>query len=159
MYLSQSQLNQILKSPFFSNQVTEDVTKYVAYRGKLNCTVYTIRFNMSAQFDENYMKDYLIRNVVTKYKLGSRLLASIQYDFLLVDPNSNPSSYYIWKANSNLLTFNNDNENMLTLTYDNLFRFIQDAAYVDIPSLAINFRTSNVTIERVLAVVFSFANA
>ncbi len=159
MYLSKSQLDHILKQPFFSNQVTEDMTHYVAYRGKLNCAVYTVRFNMNVKFDEHYMKDYLIGNVMKNFRLGSRLLASIQYDFLLVDPNSNPPSYYIWKANSNLSTFNHDNENLLTLTYDNLFRFMQNAAVVDIPSLAINFRASNVIIERVLAIVFSFADA
>ncbi len=148
----------VLKIPYYSNRVTETLTDYAAYRGKLSCKVYTMRFNFTSQFNNEYMIDYVLRNVMNNFKTGSRISASIQYDLLLVDPTSNPSSYYIWRANTNLHTFDYDNELNIYLSYNNLFRFIHEASHIDIPTLSLNFRSSNVTIERVLAVVFTFAS-
>jgi hypothetical protein len=94
---------------------------------------------------------------MSRFPNGQRLLGSISYDLLLVDPKSNPKSYYIWKANSNQTVLNTNGEILISLSHDNVFRFIQNSFRVDIPSLSINFRNSNVVVERLLTVVFSFA--
>lgn len=136
--------------------MTESSVKYAAYRGRLNAIVYTMRFNLTPAFNEAHMTNTVLTHVMSRFPNGARLLGSIHYDLLLVDPRSDPKSYYIWRANSNQTVFDTNSEILLSLSYDNMFRFIQNSAHADIPSLNINFRSSSVVVERVLAIVFSF---
>jgi hypothetical protein len=157
MYLTGVQLDTILKNPYYSNPVTDCLVKYSVYRGRVNAHVYTLRCNITADFNEEHMIDLVLTHVMSRFPIGKQILGSISYDLLLVDPKSNPKSYYIWKANSNQTVLDTNGEILISLSHDNVFRFIQNAARVDIPSLNINFRNSNVVVERVLAIVFSFA--
>ena len=157
MYLTRVELNTILKKPYYSNPVTDSLVKYAVYRGRVNADVYTLRCNITSDFNEDHMINLVITHVMSRFPIGQRLLGSISYDLLLVDPKSNPKSYYIWKANSNQTMLNTNGEILISLSHDNVFRFIQNSFRVDIPSLSINFRNSNVVVERLLTVVFSFA--
>ena len=102
------------------------------------------------------MIGHLMRSLQTHFSLNTRLLASIDFDFLLTDPNAIPPTFYIWRANSNLVHFNIDNEIMMRFTYDNLFRFVNNAANVDFSTLNIHFTHSNVVIKKVITLVLSF---
>ena len=157
MFLTKAQVESILRKPYYSTRVTEDMTKYDLYRKKFDCSVYTVRFNVNRDFDEEYMNTYLLQNVMSKFPGGSRVLAAINYDVLLVNPRNDPPSYYVWRANTNQSVFDNNNEQLVKLTYNNLYTFIQDAAYVDLPSLSLYFAESSVQIDRLCAIVFSFA--
>lgn len=147
----------MLQNPYFTEPVTQSVVRYVLYRGHLNATVHTLRFNYTRNnVDENIVSRHLIDHLLTAYDLNVQLLGSISYDLLLVDPNSNPKSYYIWRANSNSATMSGNEETYFRLTYDNLFRFVRNSLNIHIPDLNIFFQSSNVVVEQVLAVVFSF---
>jgi hypothetical protein len=159
MYLTHAETQALLKEPYYTRPVTEHFVHYELYRSKLNSNVYTVRFNVKRNFDDETMKNFLLENVLKKFKLGTRLLASINYDVLLVDPNADPASYYLWRANSNLASFDLDTEELINLSYNTLYRFIQNAATVDLPSLSLFFATSNVLIDRLCAIVFCFAQA
>ena len=156
MYLSEQQVNSLLSSDFFSQPVTESVSQYAMYRGRLNATVVTYRFNINPQYSNRFMIGHLMRSLQTHFSLNTRLLASIDFDFLLTDPNAIPPTFYIWRANSNLVHFNIDNEIMMRFTYDNLFRFVNNAANVDFSTLNIHFTHSNVVIKKVITLVLSF---
>jgi hypothetical protein len=84
------------------------------------------------------------------------MLASVRYDFVLRSTPNDPSSYYIWRANTNQAEFDENDEILMAYTHANVIRFIQNAADVHIPDLNIYFSDSNVVIDRCLAIVFSF---
>ena len=156
MYLTEAQLNIILNSSFFTVPFTESVVTYRFYRGRTNATVHTLRFNWINEFNRDVMLQQLITYLMTYFPLNSTLLGSINYDILLVNPGSEPKSYYVWRANSNAHSFNEENETRFVLTYDNVYRFATNALNVNIPDLNINFQTSNVQVEKIVAIVFSF---
>ena len=156
MYLTEAQLNSILNSSFFTVPFTQSVVNYRFYRGRTNATVHTLRFNWTNDFNRDVMLQQLITYLMTHFPLNCTLLGSINYDILLVHPSSEPKSYYVWRANSNAHSFNEENETRFILTYENVYRFATNAANVHIPDLNINFETSNVRIEKIVAIVFSF---
>jgi hypothetical protein len=82
------------------------------------------------------------------------VLGLIEYDLLLKDQNSD--SFYIWRANSNISRNIPNSEQTIQLNYDELYMFIQHAARVNPSDLDIFFNSSNVVVDRVLAVVFTF---
>lgn len=157
MYLNQHQLDQILKTPFFSQLHTHNVIKYVLYRGKFNVVVHTVRFNFTSQFSENTMFQYLYSYLLSVFPINTHVLGTIEYDLLLEDSTSNPKSYYIWRANSNASHINNAIvEIFFPLSYNNLYRFAENALNVRIPELNVYFKNSHVKINRLVAIVFTF---
>lgn len=158
MYLNKNQLDQILKSPFFSQLHTHNVIKYALYRGKFQVVVHTVRFNLTDQFSENIMYQYLYSYLLSNFSLNTHVLGTIEYDLLLEDPSSDPKSYYIWRANSNASHINNAAvEVFFPLSYNNLYRFAENVLNVHLSNLNIHFRNSNVKINRIVAIVFTFA--
>ena len=156
MYLTEEEINSIISTPFFTAPVTESVMNYAFYRGRMNATVYTLRFNLTPTYSENYLIKFVLDHLLKHFPLNNRVLGSIHYDLLLCNSNIDPKSYYLWRANSNQAHFDTEEETMFTLTYDTVYRFIRKALQVHVPSLNIYFSSSNVVIERALAVVFSF---
>jgi hypothetical protein len=157
MYLTENQLKTILQAPYFTQPVTDSAVNYALYRGVYNASVYTVRLNLTTVFDENFILQQLMNRLLSRYTFNTKLLCMCGYDLVLVDSNSNPKSYYLWRANSNKVHFDAMHESSFSLTYDNVYRFILNNMYnVHLPSLNINFRHSNVVIDRAIAVVFSF---
>jgi len=155
MYLDRHQLNLVLQTPFFTQPVTENVVDYVLYRGHLNAKVHTLRFNLIDGFDENRLIQHVLAYLMRHYKLQTKLLGSINYDLLLSEPNTGSS--YIWRANSNSsFAGTGGSELYFELTYNNVYRFVRDAARIHVSDLDIYFRSSNVVVERILAIVISF---
>lgn len=154
MYLTPAQVQSILESPYFTQQATDSVIEYANYRGRFNAKVYTARFNLTENFNQTFMNQFLINNLLTHFPLNTRLLGSVQYDLLLHNPTDN--SFYIWRANSNQNNTQIGPETMFFFTYNNIFRLIQNAAQIHIPDLNIFFTASNVIIDKVIAIVFSF---
>lgn len=156
MYLTEAQLAVLLNTPFFNLPVTENEITYAFYRGHVNATVHTLRFNWTNQFNETFMIQHIIRYLMARFPLNTTLLGSINYDVLLVNPDSEPTSYYVWRANSNARHFDENNENLIMLTYNNLYRFIAQATSVHTTTLDLMFSSSNVRIQKILSIVFSF---
>ncbi len=154
MYLNQHQLNVILQSPYYALAVTENVTDYGFYRGRRNVRVLTLRFNLIATFDENRMIQSIFTTLLNYFPLDARLLGSVNYDLLLCDPEL--QSFYIWRANTNQAHYNVSQETPFVLNYANVYRFCQNSSHVHVPDLAINFRSSKVVIDRILAIVLTF---
>jgi hypothetical protein len=154
MYLTENQVNQILNNSYFSQPVTESVVLYDFYRGHVNATVHTLRYNLTREYNEENMIQHVLAYLMSQFPLNSTLLVSVNYDLLLGDVNS--QSFYIWRANSNARSFNENEEFSMVLTYDNVYRFVTGTSQIHIPDLNINFRDSKVVIKKALAIVFSF---
>lgn len=156
MYLTEAQLSLLLNDAYFTLPATDSAVTYAVYRGHVNATVHTIRFNITTTFSEEFMIEHTISYLMSQIPFNTKVLGAINYDLLLKDPNSTLPSYYIWRANSNARSFDAQNELLFTLTYDNIYRFIFNAHQIHIPDLNINFRSSNVVVNKPLAIVFSF---
>lgn len=158
MYLSRSQVQTLLNSPYYKQPVTKSIFDYTLYRGKLNVRVITVRFNLNEKdpINSKLILSQLVAVLSSEFSMGTHLLGSINYDLLLVDPKSNPKSYYIWRANSNASNFQQENETHVVFSYDNLYRFVNKAAQIHVPDIEINFANSNIDIDRILTIVFSF---
>ena len=156
MYPTREEINKILEHPLFTSEFTESSKKYVFYRGKLNVTVYTLRFNFLPSFDEDFMLRTVTTKLMSSYPMQTRLLGLFQYDLLLRNSEADPNTFYIWRANSNQKKFDEAHEISFSLNYANIHRFVQAVVQTSIPDLNINFHSSKVVIERPLSVVFSF---
>jgi len=154
MILNRFQLDKILESPFFSNDVTTNVTQYKLYRGRTNVKVFTIRFNILKNFNENKIVTSLINILLANFELDTKILCNISYDLILEEPRA--QTYYIWRANSNQTNFNEDEEKMFIFTYNNLYQLVQESVKPQLSSLNIYFANSNVVIRNCCAIVFSF---
>ena len=158
VYYSESEIIALLKLPFFSNPITENIISYELYRNHNNVTVYTIRYNMLSTFSEENMIQDVIQKVLKQFSTKKQIVGMTDYDLLLVADNSDPKSLYVWRANSNQRQNLNTNETVLELTYDSLFLYVRNAAKIHVPSLNVNYVTSKVTVDRILAIVFTFVN-
>ena len=156
MYPTREQIDVYLNQPFFSDNYTESSKKYVFYRGKLNVTVYTLRFNFLPSFDEDFMLRTVTTKLMSSYPMQTRLLGSFQYDLLLRNSEADPNTFYIWRANSNQKKFDEAHEISFLLNYANTHRFVQAVVQNNFNDLNTNFLNSKVTIERPLSVVLSF---
>jgi hypothetical protein len=154
MYVTETQLQQILQNPYFSNRATQSVVNYVLYRGHLNATVHTLRFNNTHQLNNTNLLQQIATYLFSQFDMNTYLLCSISYDLLLVDQQTN--SYYIWRANSNARSVSVTQDVYFILTYANLNRIINNAMHVYIPDLDIHFQSSNVVVNRIISFVFSF---
>jgi len=151
-YLTQNQLNFILENHYFNEPFTQSVVNYTNYRGKVHAVVHTLKFKWP--FDENFVNQKVVQYLLTHFKLNTQLLASTSYDLILSQPQT--QSFYIWRANSNAQKFDEADETLLILNYNNVYKFVRQACQINIPSLNINFESSNVVIHEPLAVVLSF---
>ena len=156
MYPTREQIDVYLNQPLFSDEYTESSKKYVFYRGKLNVTVFTLRFNYLPTFSEDLLFQIVSTKLMSMYPIQTRLLGSFQYDLLLCNNDANPKTYYIWRSNSNQRNFDEAHEILFSLNYVNTHRFVQAVVQNNFNDLNTNFLNSKVTIERPLSVVLSF---
>jgi hypothetical protein len=158
MYLTEGQVKAILKIPYWSQSVTESIDQYTLYRGQYKTKVLTLRFNKISSYSDDFLTNYVLSEVPTYFKMGENLLCSFQYDFLLVDPKSDPKSYYIWRANSNRVHFESDNETRFELSEANLKLFCNNATNINYDSLNLPFNSA-IIIDTVLGIVLTFLNS
>jgi hypothetical protein len=156
MYLTISQVNQILNTPHYTLPFTESLFQYALYRGRYNARVFTVRFNTIPSLSEDFIFSHLYRELQSRFPEEPHLRASLKYDLLMKNTTQTPATYYIWRANSNHYNFNNADEVLMSNTYESLFQFVNNCTTIDIDNLDIFFQNSSVTIDRVLALVFSF---
>jgi len=156
-YLSRTELEQLLRNDWFTNPMSMHVHNYTSYRGRTNANVLTLRFNMNLNFNEDNMIESVIQTTMNHFSSQQTVLGLIEYDLLLMQPN--PESFYIWRANSNISRNIPNDEQTLLLNHENLFLFIREAARVIPTDLEVHFRTSNVVINRVIAIVFTFISS
>ena len=101
----------------------------------------------------NYLQDRLTSS---PYQLQSTILASVQYDLVLCNINAIPKTFYIFRSNTNRTTLNVDHQVNMSITIDNINRFCENVTNVNIADLDSNFITSDVTVDRILSIVFTF---
>jgi len=154
--MSAPELNAVLSQPFFTLPMTVNLASYQYYRGRSQVKVLTLRFNLTPSFDERSMVRNVLNVLDEYFNLQTRILGSMRYDLVLCNQQSDPPTYYIWRANTNHAEFDENNEISINFTHANVLRFCQNAANVNIPDLNIYFDASNVVIDRCLAIVLSF---
>ena len=156
MFLTESEVNAVLQNSMFSSPVTESDVTYAFYRGMKQANLLTIRFNMIPSFQSSFMVAYLQDKLTSApYQLQSRILISVHYDLLLCNVNATPKTYYIWRSNTNRTTLNVDHQLNMTISYANIERFCENVTTVSLSDLDSNFISSDVTVDRVLAIVFA----
>jgi hypothetical protein len=163
MYLSEHELNAILKTPYYSQPFSTSFLNYTFYRGRYNANVLTVRFNVeNALFNESFLQSILHAQIEDVYAMNTNLRVSVFYDLVLENNRLNEHeerSYYIWRANSNRRSFDDESdEKFMLFNAPNLIQWVRQALQVHLPDLNVNFEHSNVTINRLLAVVFTFVN-
>lgn len=157
MFLNESEVNVILQQPLFSSPVTESDKDFIFYRGKRQAHLLTIRFNIIPTFSETFMTAYLQDKLTSPpFQLQKQMLASVHYDVLLCNKNVVPFTYYIWVSNTNRASLTMDRQVNMTITYANIARFTENVTNVNVADLQVNFISSDVTVDRVLAIVFTF---
>lgn len=156
-YLSEQELQTIIAHPRFSVPMTLVSTRYALYRGRRTATVLTLRFNVQSDvFSIEFMIRRLIHVLDEQFVLGTTLTYCVDYDVVLAKKNSNPKSYYVWRANSNRTFFNEEEELTMPFTHANVIRLCQESARVHVPTLELNFIDSGCVIDGLLTIVFSF---
>jgi hypothetical protein len=157
MFLTASELSIILQQDTFTVPVKESILQYSFYRGKKKAQLHTVHFNMTSTFNTSFMVAYLQDKLTSSpYQLQSTVLASVQYDLLLCNVNAVPKTFYIWRSNSNRTTLNVDHQINMSINYTNINRFCENVTKVNIADLNANFITSDVTVDRILSIVFTF---
>ncbi len=163
MFLTESEVNVLLQNPLFTSPVTESEQDYILYRGSRKVTPLTIRFNLVPTFERSFMQAYLQEKLNSYYRLGSLISMSVQYDFVLCNHNAIPKTFYIWRANTNQTTLDKDGDDdidvKISLTNNNVSQICNNAMSFDFDQLNLNFVTSDVTVDRVVAIVFTFCQA
>ena len=159
VYMSLSELNAVLRDPFFSDPITVSRVPYFFYRGRKKCTVLTVRFNLVPQFNRQSMECELLAlldNHISTFP-NRPVLASVRYDLVLRSSGTDPAaSFYIWRANTNQADFDDNDEQIFVPNYANLFQFCNNAVNINIPELNIHFVQSSVVIDKCIAIVISF---
>ena len=88
------------------------------------------------------------------------LFRSVNFDVLLasrLQQQADVRQFYIFRANSNNCRVNvAENEFMLPLTYQQIFRLVTHAQNTQINDLEIYFTNSDVVVDQILTIVFSF---
>jgi hypothetical protein len=163
MYLSEHEINAILRTPYYSQPFSASLLNYVFYRGRYNANVLTVRFNVqNALFNESFLQSILLSQAEELYAMNTNLRVSVFYD-LLLEKNQlyehEERSYYIWRANSNRRSFNDESDEIvMSLNAPNVIQWVRQAVHVHLPDLNVHFESSNVTINRLLAIVFTLVN-
>jgi hypothetical protein len=131
--------------------------EYTFYRGNKKARLHTISFNLVPTFSRSFMTNYLQDRLTSSpYQLQSTILASVQYDLVLCNINAIPKTFYIFRSNTNRTTLNVDHQVNMSITIDNINRFCENVTNVNIADLDSNFITSDVTVDRILSIVFTF---
>jgi hypothetical protein len=151
MYLTAQQVNTLLSQTLFTEPVTQSSLTYKLYRGRLDCTVHTLRFNLIGSMSEDFIINKLINFLVNTYQLEKNIICGVAFDLLL----KKEDSFYVWRANSNTSKYET-NEFTFTVTYQNIYNLVTQALRLNPDDMNIFFENSSVTIVKRLAVVFSF---
>jgi hypothetical protein len=159
MYISRAELAALLKKPYFNSFLSRDVSNFALYRGHFNAKVLTLKYSVLApDYTENAMITSVITEVMNYFPPRQKTIRGlIEYDVVL---KANPTeeineSYYFWKANSNTHQ-GLQSETTLNFTYDSIFHFIRNAAKVNPNDLDLFFVNSNVSVDRITTIVFTF---
>jgi hypothetical protein len=159
VYMSLSELNAVLREPFFSEPMTVSRVPYVFYRGRKKCIVLTVRFNLIPSFNRHFMERQLLTllDEHTQPYPHRPVLASVRYDLVLRSSGADrAASYYIWRANTNQADFDDDDELVFVPNYANVFQFCNNATHINMSDLNIYFVNSSVVIDKCIAIVLSF---
>jgi hypothetical protein len=159
MYLTRSELVDLLKLPYFNTFFTKNVHNYALYRGHFNATVLTLKYSVLVpEFNETSMINSIIKEVLDFFPPNIKSVrALIDYDVVL---KSNPmdqvnESFYLWKANSNRNQVPNQ-ETIVSLDENSIFLFVRHAARVNPSELDIYYINSNVSVDRIVSILFTF---
>ena len=156
-YLTLQELNQLLQHERFTQFESFHVHRYALYRGRMNATVLTCRYNIeSPQFTQDRMIESVIQRTMQQFANEQRIVGLIEYDIVLRKPNRD--SFYIWRANSNVARHLPNAEQNLAVDFDELFLYIRNALLIHPVDLNVYFSTSNVNIEKIIAIVFTFCS-
>lgn len=160
MYISRSELNQLLKKPYFQTFFNKSIAKFALYRGHFNAHVLTLRYSvLSPEYNENFMITNVIQEVLNHFPPTQKSVRGlIEYDIILrAKPmeDEEQESFYFWRANSNRSNVPN-NETVLTLDHDSLFLFIRNAARINPAELDVYFANSNVAVFQIVSIIFTF---
>ena len=159
MWISAEQLKSVLKHHWFVTPYTESNLKYTLYNNRSNVNVYTLRLNLkSPNYNHENMIDEMIHQVMTKFPEAKLLVGSIDYDMLLVNNKEEPPSYYLWRSNSNQRSSSLKEETIFKKDYHQLYFFGKKATEVNLSELNVQFESSNVVIEDILTIVFTFSS-
>ena len=154
-YLSREELHQLLQTEWFTQFQSVHVHNYAYYRGRVNATVLTLRYNISSnEFSEENMIDSVIQTTIQQFPNEQRVVCMIDYDLVLMKPDE--SSFYIWRANSNTHRNLPNAEHEILLNYNNLYLFCQNAANINPSDLNTFFISSNIIIKKIVAIIFTF---
>lgn len=156
LYLRHDEVQLILQNPLYTRPVTQNSSNYHLYRGRLKAEVFTIRFNLISDFNERFMLQTCLNLLMNRYEEETPLNCSIHYDVLLATPDR--QSFYIWRANTNRVHFDENDEILLNLNSPELVRFCQQALNFNISDLKLFFSNSNMSIDKIIAIVFTFVH-
>ena len=159
MFLTADEVQFILNKPFFSNPVTENDSVYVFYRGRQNIQLYTVRFNLIPSFSVRTMIATLQSSLFQRFPPHAPLHVTVMHDLLLCGDPKPPSSFYIYRANTNRHVINPDEERYdfdMTLTLLNVINCCHSATEMNPSDFDIYFVNSSVTVHRVLSLVITF---
>ena len=158
MYMSRNELNTLLKTTYFKKFVQSNVSQFALYRGHYNANVLTLKYSLLVpEFSEQAMISSIIKEVKNFFPPTQKdVRALIEYDVILWNPLEHTEpSFYFWKANSNRNPVPNS-ESIVKLTYDSIFMFIRNAARINPADLDIYFLNSNVSVDRITSILFTF---
>jgi hypothetical protein len=157
MYLSRSELTVILRQQ--KKFLTKNVHNFALYRGHFNAQVLTLKYCiLSTEFTESLMITSVIKEVMDHFPPRQKSIRGlIEYDVVL---QSNPmeqvhESFYLWKANSNRNSVPN-NETTIPFTHDSIFLFVRNAANINPSELDVFYTNSNVSVQCITNIVFTF---
>ncbi len=159
MHMTRADLNAVLNNAFFTDPMTVNRSAYMFYRGRHRVNVLTVRFNLIPSFDEQSMSRNLVQVLDSHFDMQERILGSVRYDLVLRSSDADPTTYYIWRANTNQSEFDENDEVSIAYTPANIHRFCRNSSNVNINDLNIFFSASHVTVDRCLAIVFSFVTS
>ncbi len=155
VYLTQEALLSLLQNQWFTQFYSKHINFYKYYRGRHHAKVLTLRYNInSSQFSEEAMIESVIRITMDQFPNERQIIGLIEYDLVLMQPNNN--SFYIWRANSNVHRNVSNNETVIALTYDDLYLFIRNANNVSPADISVHFRTSNVIVQNIISIIYTF---
>ncbi len=159
MHMTRADLNLVLNNAFFTEPMTVNRSAYMFYRGRNRGNVLTVRFNLIPSFNEQWMSRNLVQVLDSHFDMQERILGSVRYDLVLRSSNADPTTYYIWRANTNQSEFDENDKVSIIYTPANIHRFCRNSSNVNIKDLNIFFSASHVTVDRCLAIVFSFVSS
>jgi hypothetical protein len=157
--MNKSELSHLLKKEYFQRFLHKNVSQFALYRGHFNATVLTLKYSILVpEFTENNMIDSILKEVFNFFPPQQKSVrALIEYDVVLkaFPLDQIEDSYYFWKANSNRNSVPNS-ETMLQLTHDAIFMYIRNAAQINPTDLDLYYVNSNVSVDRITSIIFTF---